>query len=536
MATVREVTYELLRQLGMTTVFGNPGSSESPFLDRFPGDFRYVLGLHECVVLAMADGFAQASRRAAFVNLHTAPGVGHAMGSLVSAFQARTPLVITAGQQVRPMLAIEPWLTNRDAVDLPKPYVKWACEPARAEDVPAAIERAWHTAMQPPQGPVFVSIPMDDWSRDAAPRRARAVAGRTAPDPGAIASLAARLAAAKRPALVAGPGIDRAGAWDAAIRLAERCRAAVWGAPAGERAGFPQDHPLFQGFLPLAIQPIADQLSGCDLVVVIGAPVFRYYPYVPGEILPPGTSLVLLTDDPDEAARAAAGDAIVGDVGLALDRLVDLLPVSARPAPAPRPAPVPAPATRPMSHEFVMQALAAAMPDAALLVDEGPSNRPAMIANVRVREQGGYYATASGGLGFGLPAAVGVQLARPDRPVVCVLGDGAAMFGIQALWTAAQEHAAVVYLVLDNGQYGILKSFAATARHAGVPGLDLPGLDFCGIARALGCRACRVEDPAALRPALTAAFEQARTERLPIVVDVVVDPGVLGLYGLPAGD
>ncbi|HEU0114861.1 MAG TPA: thiamine pyrophosphate-binding protein, partial [Thermomicrobiales bacterium] len=163
MMTVREATWDLLRWLGMTTIFGNPGSTEEPFLQDFPGDFRYILGLQEAAVIGMADGFAQALGNAAFVNVHTAPGVGNAMGNIVTAWHNQAPLVVTAGQQTRAMLAMEPWLVNRDAVDLPKPYVKWSNEPARPQDVPTAIERAYHVAMQPPRGPVFVSIPMDDW-------------------------------------------------------------------------------------------------------------------------------------------------------------------------------------------------------------------------------------------------------------------------------------------------------------------------------------------------------------------------------------
>ncbi len=533
MPTVREVTYDVLRRLGMTTVFGNPGSSESAFLDDFPSDFHYVLGLQEAVVLAIADGYAQATGRAALVNVHTAPGMGHAMGSLVNAYHARTPLVVTAGQQVRAMLAIEPWLTSRRAVELPEPYVKWASEPSRPEDVPSAIERAWHIAMQGPRGPAFVSIPMDDWSEEALPIAPREVVHRTGPDPAAMAGLAALLGDARRPALIAGGGIDRCGAWHDMIRVAERTRADVWSAPAAERLGFPQDHPLFRGSLALAMKPVADQLRGYDVAVVIGAPIFRYYPYVPGEIVPEGTRLVHLTDDPDEAARAAAGDSIVGDIALALERLADLLPQSDRPMPPPRRMPAPAPPTRPIGYDFAMQTLSAVMPQGTLVVDEAPSGRPALLANLLIRESGAYFATAGGGLGYALPAAVGVQLARPDRPVVCVVGDGAAMYGIQALWTAAQERAPVVYLVLNNAQYGILKAFAANAGHKNIPGLDLPGLDLCGLARAMGCRAERIEDPQRLGPALSAAFVESRRDGVPTVLDVAMDPAVQGLYGLP---
>ncbi|HEU5432314.1 MAG TPA: benzoylformate decarboxylase, partial [Thermomicrobiales bacterium] len=355
MTTVREATWDLLRSLGMTTIFGNPGSTEEPFLQDFPDDLRYILGLQEAAVIGMADGFAQASDNAAFVNLHTAPGVGHAMGNIVTAWHNQTPLVVTAGQQTRAMLAMEPWLVNREAVDLPKPYVKWSNEPPRPQDVPAAIERAYHIAMQPPRGPVFVSIPMDDWDAPATPRPCRAVSRRAAPDPAALDRIADRLRASRAPAIVAGPGIDRAGGWEAAVALAERLEAPVWSAPAPERAGFPQMHRLFQGFLPLAIGPIADALAPHDLVLVFGAPIFRYYPYIPGPILAAGTRLVLITDHPDEAARAPVGDAAIGDVALAiaglLARLEELPPREQ--TTLQRPVPAVAPATESMSAAYV---------------------------------------------------------------------------------------------------------------------------------------------------------------------------------------
>ena len=538
MTTVREATIDLLRALGMTTVFGNPGSTEEPFLKEFPEDFTYVLGLQEAAVVGMADGYAQATGRAAFVNLHTAPGVGHAMGALVTAWYNRAPLVVTAGQQVRPMLTLEPWLVNRDAVDLPKPYVKWSYEPPRAEDVPAAIERAYHTAMQAPPGPVFVSIPMDDWDVATEPHVPREVSYRTAPDPTALERVAALLRASSRPALVVGAGVDRCGGWDAAVALAERTRAAVWSAPAPERAGFPQDHPLFQGILPAAMAPLAERLAGNDLVVVAGAPVFRYYPYVPGPPLPAGARLLHLTDDPNEAARAPVGTAVVGDVALAIEGLLALVPQTDRRAPPCRPAPMAPPAGEPMTPAFVMHALAQACPDGVIFVEEAASNRAPFYEHVRITGCGSYYATGSGGLGFAVPGAVGVQLARPDRPVVCLVGDGAAMFAIQALWTAAQHHAPVVFVVLNNGHYAILKAFAAF-HGAGdrIPGLDLPGLDIVSIARGFGCVARRIDRAVELLDELRLAFAGARRDGVPVLLDVAVDPAVPPLMprSVPAG-
>src|SRR5215813_3485213 len=212
--TVRDAVLQLLRSFGTTTIFGNPGSTELPLYRAFPNDFRYVLGLQEGVVVGMADGYAQATRSAAFVNLHSAAGVGHAMGNIFTAYRNRTPLVIAAGQQARAILPYDPFLFSLQATELPKPYVKWSCEPARAEDVPQAIARGYYLAMQPPRGPVLVSIPADDWARDCEPVAARVVSTEIRPDPRVLAGIGDALDAARAPALVVGSAVDRDGAWD----------------------------------------------------------------------------------------------------------------------------------------------------------------------------------------------------------------------------------------------------------------------------------------------------------------------------------
>src|SRR5689334_13960681 len=281
--TVHEVTYDLLRTLGLTTVFGNPGSTEQTFLQNFPDDFTYVLGLQEASVLAMADGFAQSTGKPALVNLHTAAGTGNAMGSLVAAYRANTPLIVTAGQQTREMSLCDPYLNNPDATMMPQPWVKWAYEPARAEDVPAAFMRAYAVATQPPAGPVFLSIPLDDWNQPAlGPAVVRTVSRRVQPDAERLHAFADRISRAERPLLVLGPEVDRAGAWDAGIAFAEKLRAPVRGSALSDRCSFPEDHPLYGGPLPLTIAGVSEALSGHDLVIVIGSQVFRYYPYVAG--------------------------------------------------------------------------------------------------------------------------------------------------------------------------------------------------------------------------------------------------------------
>jgi len=499
MTTVREATFDLFRAHGMTTIFGNPGSTELPMLANFPEDFTYVLGLQELVVMGMADGFAQATGRPTHVNLHTAPGVGNAVGGIFNAQANKSPLLITAGQQVRPHITMEANLTNRDATVGPQPYVKWSHEPPRAQDVPAALARAIHHATLPPRGPAFVSIPMDDWTAEIDADRtanalARRVTGRAAPDPQALAALAGRLSAARTPVLVIGPDVDASGGWDAAVALAEKQHLPVWATPAtgGSRIGFPESHPQFVGALPPAIGPVGETLKDHDLILVVGSTVFPYYPYIPGPLLADGSELVAITSDPGEAARAPMGEAIVGDVALALERLVELVPVSDRPAPEPRPAPGEPADADPMSGSEAMAALAQAWPQDGIAVLEAPSATLAFRNRLRISRPGSYYFCASGGLGYGISAGVGVQLASPDRPVVCVLGEGSAQYGITALWTAVAYRIPVTFLVLRNEEYMILKWFAMLEQVGGAPGLDLPGLDVAAIATAYGMPAREV--------------------------------------------
>jgi len=515
MSSVREAAFELFRAHGMTTIFGNPGSTELPMLSEFPEDFRYILGLQELAVVGMADGYAQATGRPTHVNLHTAPGVGNAVGGLYNAQANKSPLLVTAGQQVRPQVAIEANLTNRDAILGPQPYVKWAHEPLRPAEVPAVLARAIHHASMPPRGPVFVSVPMDDWNAEAdedgtqnASRRV--VMARAAPDPTALSQLAAELEGARNPVFVAGPDIDASGGWDAAVALAEKQRLPVWASPAtgGSRLGFPEGHPQFVGILPPAIGALSETLKGHDLVLVIGSSVFPYYPYIPGPLLPAGASLIAITSDPGEAARAPMGDAILGDVGLALQQLVELVAASDRTPPEPRPAPGDPPTAEPMSGSEAMAALADAWPEDGIAVVETPSSTLALRNRLRLSRPGSYYFSASGGLGFGISAAVGVQLAEGSRPVVCVVGEGSAQYGITALWTAVAYRLPVTFLVLRNDEYMILKWFSMLEQVSEVPGLELPGLDTGAIARAYGMEArdanSRDELTEALREAVAA--------------------------------
>ncbi len=519
--TVKEATYELLRRHGMTTVFGNPGSTELPMLADFPEDFRYVLALQEAVVVGMADGYAQATGTVAHANLHTAPGVGNAVGALFNAWANKAPLLVTAGQQVRAHMTMQANLTNRDATVVPQPFVKWSYEPPRAADVPAALARAIHIASLPPRGPAFVSVPMDDWDQAAEPLPPRTVTGRAVAD---VSELAARIDAARAPALIAGPDVDASGGWDAAVALAERARMAVWATPApgGGRIGFPEGHPQFRGVLPPALGPSGQMLAEYDLVIVAGSSVFPYYPYIPGPPLAEGTELVAITSDPDEAARAPAGDAIVADVGLTLAALAAAVGTSSRElAPALDPPPEPEDAD-PLDPGSVHGTLAALLPDDAVIVLESPSSTLALRNRLRISRPSSYFFGAGGGLGFGLAGALGVALALPDRRVVCVLGEGSAQYAITGLWTAVAYDLPITFLVLRNAEYAILKWFAAMEEVTGAPGLDLPALDTAAVATGYGVPAQRVAGLEELRAALTDALAADG----PRLVEVGVTPGM----------
>ncbi len=520
--SVKRATLDLLRAFGIKKVFGNPGSTELPFLSDWPDDIDYVLGLQEASVIGMADGYAQATRNAGFVNLHSAAGVGNALGNVYTAHRNQTPLVISAGQQARSILPLQAFLYAERASEFPRPYVKFSIEPARAEDVPAAIARAYYVAMQPPCGPTFVSVPIDDWTHPTQPVEARSVSREFGPDPVALKTLAIALAASKRPALVVGPGVDRAQAVDLMVRLTEKTRAAIWVSPFSARCSFPEQHPQFAGFLHASPAQLSDALHGHDLVVVIGAPVFTFHVEGHAAIFDGATAIFQITDDPDAAAITPVGSSIIASMKPALAMLLEMLPETGRAMPAGRILP-PAPrAGDPIPAELVLHTLSAAMPDGAVLVEEAPSHRPAMQKFMPMRGQDSFYTMASGGLGHSLPAAVGIALGRPGVRTVCLIGDGSAMYSIQALWTAAQRKLPLTVVVLNNSGYGAMRSFSQVMQVRNVPGLDLPGIDFVRIAEGMGCDAVRVTKSSELAPALQRGLAHDGTSLIEVTVDSAV--------------
>jgi benzoylformate decarboxylase len=518
--TVREVTYQLLRDLGMTLIFGNPGSTELPFLRDMPSDFKYVLGLHERSAAGMALGYAMGKGMAAFVNLHSIASAGNGLSTIVDAWYSHVPLVITTGQQDRRQILAEPFLVSR-AVDVVKPYVKWAYEPLRAEEVPAAIARGYYLAMQPPRGPVFISIPMDDWTHECQPLPAREVTQTVMPESAALDGVVRALDSSQNPVLVAGSQIEEDRGWQEMVALAEHLNADVYQQPIAPRWTFPRSHRLFRGGLLPAQQALADQLGGYDTVVVLGAPIFLYYAYAPGNTVKAGTQLFQITNSALDAAAASAGTSIVGNIAAAAKYIRAY--AKARPhGSGPATKPLEPKADYPITPSYLFSVLNKVMPPNIVIAEECPSSKGDLDRYLMLDEPGSFYSVPNGILGFALPAAVGLQMAHPDRRVVCPIGDGSIQYSIQALWTAVQQHAPVIVIVLRNADYSALKGFCDfTQVGRNVPGMDISGIDMVKIAQGYGMTAQEVERPEDLEPVLKEAF----ASREPRLMSVTVAKG-----------
>ncbi|MDE3206154.1 MAG: thiamine pyrophosphate-binding protein [Acidobacteriota bacterium] len=548
----------------MDTMFANPGSTEIPLLCRPAAPIRFVLGLHEASVIGTATGYALASERPALALLHTTAGFGNAVGAIATARVNRAPLVVLVGQQDRRHLAQRPFLAG-DLDGLAGDYPVWSTQPVRPGDVPGAVDRAWHEARRR-RGPAVVIVPMDDWDAPAGPLvSARTSLAVAAADPGGVGRLAEMIDGSSAPAVVVGADADSEAAWAATVALAERLGAPVWQEAFGARAGFPQDHPLFAGHLPAGRDRLRRVLAPHDLVVVIGAPAFRQYPYEDGPLVEPATRLAMVVDDPDLAHHSPVDLALVGPIAAICSALAQTVgarpapppagpPVSAPPRPDPAPAPLSAPApnstgpARPpaplsapaapaldatdatdaldgvgpgggLRPRQVFAALAARIDPDTIVVEETPSSRPDLHRLLPARRPLGFLSAAMGGLGFALPAAVGLRLARPDRPVVAVVGDGSSLYAIQALWTAAHYGVGVLFVVLANGRYAVMDRLAEGRGHRG-PWPAFPEVAVADLARGLGCPAQQICSPAELTAALDAVVPALRHATAPLLLEV----------------
>jgi len=543
----RRGVFEILCAEGVRFIFGNPGSTETPFLDalvEYP-ELEYVLGLHESAVVAMADGYARATGRPAVVSIHAAPGTANALSSLYNALRDRTPMVVMAGQQPQRVLVQDPPLAG-DTVAMARPVVKWSRELSNAAELPVVLRRAFSIARFPPRGPVFLSLPKDvlEGEIEFSPEGYRPSVDRlvtAAPD--TIERAAALLARAEKPLILAGPGLSFREAWRPLAEVAEYLGAPIYASP----VGFPARHPQVCGVLGWDLHTLRKPLADVDLVLIAGYRMVVNDPLNP--LISSGVSVVHLDDDPGEIDKNLSADVgVVGELSSALSSLRESLKgqlkgresrylerkektlASAARARRDAESALQARWDRvPIAPARAIAALDKILPDHTIVVDEAVRASPYVKQYWSSAGPGRYFYYDGGSLGWGIGMAVGAQMAWPDKRVVAIVGDGAALFGIHALWTAARRKLRVIVIILDNRSYGAvvaaLVEYKGEAFKRGIyPGCDMEGIDFVALASGFGVPARSVARPEELE----AALQWALSAEGPVVVHVRTDPSDLG--------
>ena len=546
----RSAFIELLQSEGVTHLFGNPGTTELPIMHALADypDMRYVLGLQEAIVVAMADGYARASGELVACNVHVAPGLGNAMGSLFTAFNSGTPLIITAGQQEQGHGLTEP-LLYAPLVPIATPVVKWATEVTRLEDLPRIVHRAAKIATTPPTGPVFISLPGDILNAFGAIDLGQAtrVDTRVRPSDESLRALAERLLRAERPVIIAGHEIIRSDALAEAACFAEALGCPVYDQTVLQGAHFPTHHPTYLGPLSRDQKTVRARLEPYDTAISLGSDFLRMSVYSEVEPLPPHMAVIQIgLNDWEMGKTYPAEIAIRSDVKETLRVLTPLVAelggaklrqraaealgaLSGRNWTASRKtraeAAMAKASSRRIDSEWLMLTITDLLPQDAIIVDEALTTAASLPAYMHVRDRHAYFGNVSGGIGWGIAAAVGIQLAQPERKVVALLGDGSAMYSIQALWTAAHQKLPITFVIFNNGGYRIIKQrlklFHSTDRFIGMDFVD-PPIEFAALARSLGMQACRVETPDSFKT----AYGNALAAREPILLEVVVDGSV----------
>jgi benzoylformate decarboxylase len=516
----RECLLEILRSEGVTHIFGNPGTTELPLLDSLAAaeDLHFVLGLQEATVVGMADGYAQATGRPSFVNLHTTVGLGNGMGNIANAFATNVPMVITAGQQDRRFLAYDPLLSG-DLVGMARPVVKWAHEVRSLAELPIMLRRAFLIANTEPKGPVFLSLPMDiidEVGPVVVPPRSRILDEKYyAVDE--IADLL--LDSQKRICMVVGDEVGRYNATQTAAEVAERIGCDVFGSPFFSGVPFPATHPLWRGVLPPNFAQMHDQLAPYDRILLIGDHAFMAYTYSEAQPFSPSADLIQFAVDRHSLGRSYALRAgvcgspkeLLDALAIALwkrkrreDAVANLKEACVRRTAMDRKLEdeVARLQTQHPLHPMVaVHAVIRSLSSDAALVDE------CLVANPYVRQMlpatrhDQYFYVRGAGLGWGMPASLGVSMSNRQRPVLCLIGDGAAMYSPQALWTAVHEDLPITFVVFNNSEYNILKNYMRArdgynAQAGKFIGMDLasPAIDYCALARSLGMQSARLED------------------------------------------
>src|SRR6187431_992835 len=544
--TGRSAFLALLKDEGITHLFGNPGTTELPIMHALKEhpDLTYVLGLQEALVVAMADGYSRASGKLVACNVHVAPGLGNAMGSLFNASFTGTPMILTAGQQEQGHGLMEPVLYG-PLVQMAEPLVKWAVEVTRLEDLPRIVRRAAKIATTPPTGPVFISLPGDILNAEAGIELGSStrVDTRVRPSDGSLQALAQRILKAQNPVIIAGDEIVKSDALQEAAALAEALGAPAFQCSTPYGAHFLSESPCFMGALSRLQKQVREVLSPYDLVIVLGTDPLRMSVYSEIDPLPEGMPIVQIgLVDWDLAKNYSAEIALKADVKETLRVLVPALKAGGGAALQSRAKQgIAALASNnwtakrktlveqiskakdrsPIDPDWLALQVVEAMPENAILVDEGLTSSRQMIALRPHRDRYGYHALASGGIGWGLPASVGISLANPTRPVVCYSGDGSSMYSIQSLWTAANHKLPLTFVIVNNGGYRIIKqrllAFHGDDNYVGMDFID-PPVDFTGLAKSLGLEATKVTDPSQLKSVLSSAFSRPGAKLIEVVV------------------
>ncbi len=537
-------------------IFGNPGTTESPLMDRLADypNIQYVLALHEGVAVGMADAYALATGQVGVVNLHVAPGLGNGLGMLFNALEGRSPVLVTAGQPDSRLRLRDPLLSH-DLVAMAAPLTKWSVRAERADELPLILHRAFKIALEPPSGPVFVALPLDvmEQESDAAVLAPMPPSGQARADADALNQAAELLLAAKNPVIVCGDGVFRAGAQDELVKAAEFLGAPVWNTLLTAAVNFPMTHPQFRGQLPDNYDGIR-QLLGApdapDAVLLVGGHFFREVFYSPQSPWPQDAAVIQVEDAPQSLARnfavsvglAAHPRAVLRELAAIMSERAgnDFAAMAAnrRAALAQRKAQDNRQHearlkaewdVRPMTHARVMAELEAALPSHAVVVGEVNMGRADLLRALAFERPGDYYGSRGGGIGQGLPGAIGCKLAHPDRPLLAISGDGSALYSIQALWTAAHYRLPIVFVILNDRAYSIVKrnldryrEYFGVAGRRGYPFLDLvdPDIDFVQLANGLGVPACRIAEPSEVGPAVRAAFASGG----PTLIEILIGP------------
>jgi benzoylformate decarboxylase len=548
----RRVVMDSLVSHGVRHIFGNPGTTETPLLDSLPAypQIGYVMTLHEGVAVTAASFYAQATGRAPLVNLHVAPGLGNGIGSLYGALKANSPMVVTAGQQDTRLRLSNP-LLGHDLVAMAAPVTKWSVQVERADELAPILRRAFKVATDGPKGPVFVSLPIDVMEQETAveaigPDRLFRAAH---PDPEGIERIAALLLDAKNPAIIAGDDVARSHASEGLVALAEAIGASVWFEGLRHHAPFPTRHPNYRQSLPADAAQVRKVLGDADLVLLLGGPFFEDIWYAAGSHFPDGAAVVQIEESQERLAFNHHLDAgLVGDMAASLAALTQAVrsrapadfnqaaqrrnqafaAQSAKEQEAYRARLEKAWNREPSSMPRVTAELRRGLPDGAVIIDESITASLDLAKAFDYRGFGDYFGGRGGGIGQGLAGAIGVKVAMPDRVVVAVSGDGSAMYSIQALWTAAHHKLAIVFVILSNRQYRILKhnvdvwrqNFEAGTQHP-YQHMDLtgPDLDFLHLAAGMGVEGVRIEKADDIAPALSKAVAANR----PYLVEIAVE-------------